>query len=297
MLLFLPAPARTFPAWVRYGLAGLLLVGAAALAGLLLAPSGVTYEVAGGQFLVHGHAGVWPEERSIALADVRDAAELTVSAGRRTAGTGLPGYCSGSWTFRAGGEPEPFQVATTCGADVVRIDVAGARSWLVSPADPAALLAALRSGEATRLPARPGAASPVWWPVFWLSVLALLSVPLALIGVYWKIWYRVGEGVLELPTLLGTRRYAMAGARAAAVLRPRVALRVAGAALPGYYAGWFWMWGKLTRVWATRMDAGVRIDRADGGCIFVTPADVPAFLAALSAAGVRVGEEPGPAAR
>jgi hypothetical protein len=132
--------------------------------------------------------------------------------------------------------------------------------------------------------------------VFGGAVLSLLVLPLTLLGVGLKVWYRVGDGGLELPTLLGARRYALAGARATAVVRPRVALRVAGAALPGYYAGWFWMWGKLTRVWATRMDAGVRIDRADGGCIFVTPADVPAFLEALSAAGVRVGEELGPAA-
>ena len=144
----------------------------------------------------------------------------------------------------------------------------------------------------------PARALPAWLCVglagaspsrtFGLAVLALLAVPLALLGVRPKVWYRVGEGVLELPTLLSTRQYRLAGARAAAVLRSRFALRVAGTALPGYYAGWFWMWGKFTRVWATRLDSGVRIDFADGGCIFVTPADAPAFLVALGAAGATI---------
>lgn len=100
-----------------------------------------------------------------------------------------------------------------------------------------------------------------------------------------RLWYRVEGGALEVPTLLGTRRYALAGAAASPHRPPRWTLRAAGAAVPGYNVGWFWMDGRFVRVWASRMDEGIRIRHPDGWCVFVTPDDPAGFLDALRAAG------------
>lgn len=288
MLTFAPAAPRSrFGPWLTRLVVVAMVALLGGVAALMLPPSGVSYTIAGDALHVDGHAGWWPESRTVALADITDARRVRLAHGRRTAGTGLPGYCSGRWTFAVDGADEAVRLATTCGADAVRIGVRGEPPTVVSPADPDSFLAAVSARAEGRFDAASPASGPGWIGLTVVGACGLLMGGTALALARRRLWYRVGEGALELPTLLGVRRYALAGATACRAAPSRFALRAAGAAMPGYNVGWFWMWGRIVRVWASRMDSGVRVEHPSGWCVFLTPADEDGFLDALRAEGAR----------
>jgi len=69
---------------------------------------------------------------------------------------------------------------------------------------------------------------------------------------------------------------------------PSVKLRLAGAAMPGYYTGIFRADGTTTRIYATSLKDGVLLEGP--ARVYVSPADIPEFLAALREEGATVTE-------
>lgn len=100
-----------------------------------------------------------------------------------------------------------------------------------------------------------------------------------------RLRYRIEPGVLTVRTWLVTRTVTLFGA-VARTHSPAIAVRLAGTALPGYYAGLFRANGKNLRIYATADRDGIEIE--SDRRVWVTPPDNAAFLAALQAAGARI---------
>jgi hypothetical protein len=100
-----------------------------------------------------------------------------------------------------------------------------------------------------------------------------------------RMAYRIGEGRLEVSTLFGGRSWPLKELRARPH-RPHVTLRVAGTAAPGYYTGLFRVDGTNTRIYATDLKSGVLLEGP--ARVYLSPADVTAFLEALRVAGAQV---------
>jgi len=87
-------------------------------------------------------------------------------------------------------------------------------------------------------------------------------------------------------TLIGAKRFALAGATARRCTPGRI-FKVAGNGLPGYYTGWYRLDGGSVRVYATRLTDGVLLEGTKR--VFVTPAEVDAFIAELKSNGASAG--------
>jgi hypothetical protein len=128
------------------------------------------------------------------------------------------------------------------------------------------------------------------WTFALLLVLAFSLIPLGLFLAAYiavaprRLRYRIEPGVLIIRTWLVTRRFEISGAPARR-WSPGRAFRIAGTAVPGYFAGLFRADGANVRMYATAERDGIAI--AAGRTVFVTPPDNTAFLAALRAAGAR----------
>jgi PH (Pleckstrin Homology) domain-containing protein len=280
---FLPVRAS------RGARAALVALGVVTMLPVLLAtslvwmPTVLSYEIRDRTLVVHARAGILSHGRSLALDRVEEAREIRLHDGTRTAGTGMPGFCAGRFSY-----PELGAVwqATTCTSRVVLLRARGeSRPLLLSPERPAEFIEALRAGAPGVFGAPASGPAPTWWSVL-LVVLAVLPFPtLALFFVAPKrLRYRVDGTTLEVRTLLRTLRFPLRGARAR-VCREGLGLRLFGVGLPGYSTGWFRLAGKTTRAYASARE-GVLIE--NGRRLFVTPADIDGFLAALSQAGVAV---------
>lgn len=285
---FAPAPART--GWARaLGVALTALVLVPAVFGVLLVVSrpSITYRISGGVLEIHGGESILASHRSYPLASVTGWREVRLGRGRRTAGTGMPGLCAGYFSYDGVGKV--WQV-TDCSRDVLLLDVAGEdRPVLVTPPDRAAFLAALqdrRDGDFSPPPYR----QPPWWLVF-KALIVVGTLPVAVyVGAAFflasrRLRYRVGGGVLEVQLLLLRKRFPVTGLHARRYT-PTRALRWGGTGMPGYFAGRFSVDGVSTRVYASAVKReGVLLDGKPR--LFVTPADVDGFLAALGVNGVR----------
>ncbi len=286
---FAPAPART--GWARVlGVALTALVLVPAVLGVLFVVSrpSITYRIGNGVIEIHGGESILASRRSYPLASVTGWREVRLGRGRRTAGTGLPGLCAGYFSYDGVGKV--WQV-TNCSRDVLLLEVAGEdRPVLVTPPDRAAFLAALqerRDGDFSPPPYR----QPAWWLVFKV-LLVVGTLPVAVyVGMAFffasrRLRYRVGGGELEVQLLLLRKRFPITGLHARRCT-PTRALKWGGTGMPGYCAGSFSVDGTSTRVYASAIRReGVLLE--GGPRLFVTPADIDGFLAALRANGARI---------
>jgi hypothetical protein len=286
---FRPAAARSTGRTVLGVVLLVLLVAAGVLvAALAWLPREIRYEVTADALVVRLRAGVWRVGRTVPLASITGVRALELGRGRRVVGTSMPGYCVGRFSY-----PDLGAVwqATSCGRSVVRIEAAGEPlPILVAPADRGAFLTALSARTPGSFVPAPFAPWPAWsWVRVALLAPLLLVVPLLLATFFvapGRLRYEVGRGELVVHTLLGARRFPLAGATARRCTPGRV-YRIAGSAMPGYYTGWFQLDGSRARVYATRLADGVLVEGT--ARVFVTPAEREPFLAALRGGGAVVG--------
>lgn len=272
-----PARPRRNP-WLVAVLGGLGLLASGVGAYVLLAPTSLAYVVEADALVVDAHLGALDQGERFPRDALRDARRVTLRDARRTAGTGLPGYCTGRWRFA---EVGPAWTATSCGADAVVI-LGPDGPIVLTPADPDAFLATLTTPGATArfdpVSAPPRGAHVATVAVL-LGLLALL--PLALLA--WILGrpmvYRVEDGTLVVPAHFRPVRVRLAGAR---VTRGPLggALRLAGSALPGFYLGLFRASGRNLHVAATDLKEGVLVE--GDRTVYVSPADLDAFCAAIT---------------
>lgn len=246
------------------------------------APAHVSYTIFADDLVVDAGLGAWDMGRTASKAEISNPRVSALTGGHRRNGTGRGDLCEGDWIFEGVGA---VWLAGTCGADAVLLDVGG-ETWALTPAEPAAFLAALGSGTGTFEPAA-GAPNQIGWlvPAVLLPAVGILlwlgfriAQPLA---------YRVNGGALEVPGNLKTVSLPLAGATFQQVALGRV-WRVAGTALPGLLLGRFRADGRWIHMASRDATTGVRVTSGDGD-VYVTPADLPGFCAALAAAGARRG--------
>lgn len=288
---FLPPRSRTT---VRYWLAGVLTVVAVpALAWvtlLLWAPTRVVYIVDGGRLEIRTRlAGLW-SSKSIPLGAIQEVREVSLEGGSRRAGTTLPGYCQGRFAYPGLGT---VWQATDCSRTALLLLAEGeARPVVVTPPDRVAFQASLRGGGSGRLEVvldttrRSDAMLRVMRVVVLLMIPVMLAVPVLLVIAPQRLRYRLEPGVLVVQTWCSEKRFPLTGA----VVTPGPAgraLKVAGSAAPGYYAGRFRVDGKSTRIYATTLKDGVLVEGETR--VFVSPADPGGFMAALVTSGARRG--------
>jgi hypothetical protein len=284
---FLPPERRARTRLVLGSVLG-VFVGCACVALSLLAygPVRNRYTVEGGALRVETGLGVILK-REVALSAITGARVVSLRGGSRTAGTALPGHCSGRFHYP---ELGPVWQATDCGPSGVLVESTSAEPRiLLAPPDPQAFLAALRAGTPLEvsLPDPPMGGLRVFLyvlPIFlWASLASLLA--LVFVGPR-RLRYTLSHGELEVRSLFSRRTFPTAGLR---VRRhtPSFGLRLGGTALPGYYTGWYRVDGERTLVYATHHDEGALIE-ADRRC-FLTPRDLDHFLEALAHEGARVG--------
>jgi len=283
---FRPPVRRSTLALVFAVVIGLVTFGGAVALGLIaMGSSQVTYEIAGGTLTIDS-GSLLDGKRAVPLANVTDARAVELSGGRRTRGTGAPGICTGVWWYPALGS---VWQATDCSARAIAITAANEeRPIVIAPPDTDGFLAAIEArrdtfvalapGDATLLRVIPGAGAAV------LVVVNVMLVALFVAGPG-RIVYLVGDGTLEVRTIFSRRSWP-ARELSARPHAPKVALRIAGTAFPGYYTGLFRSDGATTRFYATDLSAGVLIEGPARA--YLSPEDRAGFLAALRAEGARV---------
>jgi hypothetical protein len=225
-------------------------------------------------------------EVAVRVVDVTTARVVALRGARRTAGTALPGLCSGRFAYPDLGDV--WQV-TDCGPRGLLIEARGQqRPIVISPPDPEAFAQSLRANTPSAITLPPPDTTA-------LRVLALVVGPLGLANVVWvsalllfgpqRMRYRVGDGALEVRTLFGRKRWRIAGARVRGYTPARL-WRVMGVAAPGYYTGRFRESGESTRVYATDVKRLVLVEGEER--VMVSPEDPVGFLRALEEQGATV---------
>lgn len=255
-----------------------------ALIVLLGTMSPLSYSVAGDELVVRS-GDAFAGTRTVRLADISEASVTTLSRGRRTAGTALPGRCTGRFSY-----PELGSVwqATNCRQRVLVIHMAtGDPPLLITPPDLEAFATAIRSQTAmtVTLPPEPTVPLRVLQVVLASTLVAVVAMGAGLVMGPHRMRYRISGGNLEILTLFGRKRWPVAGATAAEH-QPERLRRVLGTAAPGYYTGYFRESGRGTRVYATDIEQMVLFQGASR--LLVSPADRRGFLAALAEEGALV---------
>ncbi len=268
------------------GVVGILMLG---LAGVMLTlASGshrISYVISGGTLTVD--SGSWLDgARTLPLSLVHEHSVVSLRGGQRTRGTAMGGYCTGRWTYPVLGT---VWQATGCTAKgVVLVTSDGELPIVVSPPDPQEFLAAVDSRQDQRIELRPPDATLIRvLPMLGAAVAIAIGgmvVGLMLLGPG-RMVYRVGEGRLEVRTLLGRNTWPLQELRARPH-SPAVTLRIAGTGAPGYYTGIFRVDGTRTRVYATDLKSGVLLEGP--ARVYLSPENVAGFLDAMRVGGARV---------
>jgi hypothetical protein len=255
------------------------------LAAILSGGSPIRYVISGGTLVVQS-GSLLSGDRKVPLADITESRAVALNGARRTAGTALPGYCVGRFSY-----PDLGAVwqATNCARRGLLVTARGEeRPLVISPPDAEGFLASLRAGTETTVTLPP----PDTGPLFLIAVItipigilvAIMVGALMLLGPS-RMVYRVGEGAFEVRTLFGRQRWPTAGARAKGHTPGRL-WRVAGSGMPGYYTGRFREGGEGVRVYATDLTRVILFEGPDR--VMVSPEDPAGFLEALRAEGVEV---------
>ena len=264
------------------------LIVVAPMAGLLaviLGASTSSYPISNGTLVVR--SGDWfAGTRAVRLDDVRDVRIVSLHGGRRTAGTAMPGYCTGRFSYPDLGSV--WQV-TRCGPKGVLIEATSdVLPLVIAPDDPGDFVARLRAGTETAIVLPPPDIGPVRVVLGVLAVVALASSAALFALLFFgpgAMRYRVGGGVLEVQTLFGNKRWSIHGAQAKGHT-PMKLWRLAGIAVPGYHTGLYRESGATTRVYATDL---TRVVLFEGPArVILSPEDRVEMLRALEAEGARV---------
>jgi hypothetical protein len=258
------------------------MVGLAAVASGM---SPASYTIGDGALVVQS-GDFFSGSRRVALGDVTDARVVTLHGGRRTAGTALPGFCAGRFTYPDLGAV--WQV-TNCGSRAVLVQARGEeRPIVISPPDAEAFLDHLGSGQATQVTLPPPDTTllkALLCALLLVGIVGPLMVSALMILGPSRMRYLVGDGMLEVETLFGRKRWPTRGARAKGHT-PSKLWRVGGTGAPGYYTGLFRESGQTTRVYATDV---TRVVLFEGPArVILSPEDRVAFLRALEEEGVTV---------
>jgi hypothetical protein len=256
------------------------------LAAITLGISQASYTFAGGALIIDS-GDLVSGARTLRLADVGEARVVVLRGGHRTAGTALPGLCTGRFSYAEHGAV--WQVTDCGGRGVLLRSPSEPLPIVVSPPDPEAFLALLHGGTETRIALPPPDKGPLrllGLIVAPLAILTIIAASLLLILGPGRMRYRVGEGFFEVQTLFSKSRWPTAGARARAHT-PSGLVRVAGTGAPGYFTGRFREGGQWARVYATDLGRVVLFESGDVRVI-VSPEDRVELLRALEEEGVSV---------
>jgi len=250
---------------------------------LVWAPQIVALQVDGGQLHVTTAPAPLSRHHSFDLATVVAVEETQLGHGRRTAGTSLPGYCVGNFSYDGLGG---VWQATDCSRDVLVLRRNGDKPVVLTPPDRDRFRAALETGSGyheRQPPPKPGKGWIFIKLMVLLAPLAGIAVPVIFLVAPSRLRYRVVSAGLEIKTMLGTRRFATAGCTARSHL-PRVSLRLFGTGAPGYYTGTYRVDGANTKIYTTSVKEGVLI-QGPGVRVFVNPEDEAGFLHAIRTMG------------
>jgi hypothetical protein len=277
-----PSIVRTLLAVV---LGAVILVVLVPLALVSVGSSRITYALEQGTLVVDSGSAL-DGKRTIPLSVLHDKRAVALRGARRTRGTGMPGYCTGRWSY---GDIGAVWQATNCSSQAVLLTtVDGDLPVVVTPPDRDAFLAALDAGTDFRIDLPPPDTTLLRVGILVGIVVALIVcvmvVATLLLGPR-RLVYRVGGGRLEVRTIFGRREWPTSSLRAQAHAS-RLQLRLAGTGAPGYYTGYYLADGKRTRVYATDASAGVLLEGP--ARIYVSPEDREGFLEALRAEGATV---------
>lgn len=263
-----------------------LLVLVAWIGGAYLWPGILRYEVTTEYLVVMTGRRLAFDVEKLPLSRISEVSIVTMRKGSLRFGKAKPEYCVGYFMFGSLGE---VYQAGNCGEKGVLLRSAGqATPLLVTPADPERFVFSVRNAQpgVFHPPAR-SFSSFAGWLALDLAVLLLLGG--ALYGLFVaapaRLRYFVRPGELEIRTLCGRTRLALAGAKVRRH-RPLLGERLSGLALPAYVVGSFTYDHAATAVYASAKEEGVLYEGE--GRVFLTPADIDGMLAALGDAGAAV---------
>lgn len=202
----------------------------------------------------------------------------------RIAGSNAPGLYAGRWTSKETGRIILFATRL----DSLVVVRTSSEAWGLTPADPAALQAAILSRTPAEFAVRPGGASPL------LVVLPLLLVLTLIPGTWWilrliyrfpkALTYELGPSALVIET--GWRPVRVPYNEIESVAETTVKgwpMRVYGSELKGVHWGlfsWSAVPGKRIHLYATQLKPIVLI-RAGKRSFGLSPADAAGFVRAL----------------
>jgi len=221
--------------------------------------------------------------RTIDLTSIAGVEELDLGPGRKIAGTGLPGYCVGTFSYKEIGR---VWQASDCSQPVLLLRRADDNPLALTPPDPDRFRAALTNGNGYHENQPPPETGRVW---FFIKLVILLTplvgvlVPLIFFVAPGRLTYRVISGGLEVTTLFGSKRFITAGCTARSHY-PQVGLRLWGTGAPGYYTGTYRVDGANTKIYTTSVDEGVLI-KGPGVRVLVNPENEEGFLEAIRSMG------------
>lgn len=250
---------------------------------LMWSPHAVELRVHGGRLHVTTAPELFSRHHDFNLATVVAVEEAHLGRGSRVAGTAMPGYCVGRFSYDNLGR---VWQATDCSRDVLVLRRANDIPIVLTPPDRDRFRAALETGggyEASQEQQQTGRGWILVKLLVLIAPLAALTVPAVFLIAPHRLRYRVISGGLEVTTILRTRRFVTAGCTARPH-RPRVGLRLWGAGAPGYYTGTFRVDGNNTRLYTTSVKQGVLIV-GPGVRVFVNPENEAGFLQAMHTMG------------
>jgi len=250
---------------------------------LVWSPHVVELEIADGHLQITTAPAPVSRHRTIDLESIIAVEEMDLGRGRRIAGTGLPGYCVGTFSYAEIGR---VWQATDCSQPVLVLRRAHDGPIVLTPPDPDRFRAALDAGNGYHESQPPPNTGRGWFMiklmVLFTPLLGVL-VPLIFFIAPGRLHYRVVSGGLEVSTLLGTKRFPTAGCTARPH-RPRIGMRLWGTGAPGYYTGTYRVDGANTKIYTTSIKEGVLIE-GPGVRVFINPENEPAFLDAIHTFG------------
>jgi hypothetical protein len=250
---------------------------------LMWSPHVVELRVDGGRLHVTTAPDLFSRHHDFDLATVVAVEEVHLGRGSRIAGTAMPGYCVGRFSYdNLGGVWQ----ATDCSRDVVVLRRANDISIVLTPPDRDRFRAALVTGggyQASQEQPKTGRGWILVKLLVLMAPLAALVVPAVFLFAPNRLRYRVISGGLEVTTILGVRRFVTAGCTARRH-RPRVGIRLWGTGAPGYYTGTFRVDGSNAKLYTTSVKEGVLIE-GPGLRVFVNPENETGFLQAMHTTG------------
>lgn len=250
---------------------------------LMWSPHIVELRVDDGRLHVSTAPDLFARHHVFDLATVVAVEEVHLGRGRRVAGTAMPGYCVGRFSYDDLGR---VWQATDCSHDALVLRRANDNPVVLTPPDPERFRAALEAGggyEASQDPPQTGRGWIFIKLLVLMSPLAALTVPAVFLFAPNRLRYRVISGGLEVTTLLGSRRFVTAGCTARPH-RPRVGMRLWGTGAPGYYTGTYRVDGANTKIYTTSVKEGVLIE-GPGVRVVVNPENEDGFLHAIRTMG------------